>query len=1764
MNKLMKKLSTLIVGFAMAVGVGAAIGSNVNVGGVSAAAGTDKIVAKGFAGYTNNSFSAVGTDYTAVANVNNSNISGVTYALQIFNGSTGAVRGNQSSAKNNFSARNTTTQSGFYISQIKLTVSGGTLDGSTNGRSVVYFGTSAFSNPNVTAPSGTATKPSPASSGQSSLTWTNTDTSKNYFILYNLKTSGTALSAGSPNFLEITWTKSITEYKVSYNANGGSGSHADDTYSGTPITLPSDGFSKEHYTFDGWATSPTGAKAYDKGASYTPTGNVTLYAHYSLAEYSVTLSKGTGDGPADTTIYVSIGQSTTLPDSGYSKAHYTFDGWATSSTGAKAYDKGASYTPTGNVTLYAHYTVSEYVITYNANSGSGSHANDVVTKGQSVALPDSGFSKTGYTFDGWATTSSGAKAYDLGASYTPTANVILYAHYTILSFTITPTYINCEGGNEPGDSIEYGGNLYDYIEPNTGYHLPSEVAVSVNGESEPRMVSINEDSELKSANITGNVTYTVEAIINSYSVTGNIANGLLTGDSNVNHGSPYSGKIEANTDFHLPDSISVTIDGSSLSISNFTYSAETGDIEIAGEYVLGDIEIIGTCYMVYAIDASCGVGGSVDYAKSNSNIRSGGTANIYFVASPGYILPPDSSEEYFEIENAEINNYNPETGCLTIKNPTGTVSIVCNCVELGYRDITLIMDNVTSTGTGEDAIEIGGSATVTIEANTGYRLPSESDFEVVGADAAFAFADNKNVTITLTNCISDVTITATCVQQFEVSVSVTNGSATKTHDVLDTGSSFSTTLSPNDDYKLPDTISVTIGGREAQVGTDYIYNSSTGAVNVTSITGTTLISAAMVALIDYDVTVNLTNVTKVSGPDTIQERGSAKYVFSADDTKGYYLPDSVTVINAGSTWTKSSGTLVISNPTGDVSISVVADKDELTSITLSPSSGTYTLGDNFNMPTVTAHYKYKGNADVTSSATFTGYDPFTTGTQTVEISYTEDGVTKKANYTATVKAKSIQTDTIWTRITSVAELTAGTYIIGYEATAGSNTIVPLRSGDYATTLTKNGIFNTGTTAGSSTGETITIATNMSSTDYEFTIEVISAGVINIKGSDGNYLGTSNDGGSKNTGRIYDSGNSNETNFSLEYNKNKFSMTASNVSGQYKYLTYNTNSPRYACYNTKSNDTSFYKKSTQSTGTASLIRIVCDPQIDPATGYKGGDKYIGDKVSISDFVVKKQLDTGNPLTSITNFTINGGTEVTLTDTSNTITISYTENSITKTCDVVVTAEERTAEVTSVKLVQGEHVVKKYIDHSAAAWDFTDLTVECKWTDSSFDETFDLADLVESGDATISPSKPSEGVTSFTVSYTYHEKPITDNTVTGITVIEDYVTAISWTGTSAAQFKKFSGDYLTEEIVNSWVVVPTFAGAGEGKQLSFNDYTLKVGEKTISSLPYEWETEDDGQALTITYGLKEDGTPFVKSNSTAKGNICARIDAIDHDETTTGDQSIDLDVANATFNPSGTSGTGSTAKTEINGFTITTDKGYHDASNHLRVYSGGNFEISSNYTINSVSYTFSESKYNGLSGGTGLSTKNFTEKASKQARITSIHIDYKGTTTVTTHYANQIEHFDAQKAVVEFAKYVNTTMNSENVCSGTKENLGTAWTAISSKYTELFGSESSLSSTELAWAKNMLKYVTTNDVLWKSDEEMACVEKAMSTYVFCVKHYPDTCNPFMKDVRPVEALHTTSLLNVMSENPSVVIISVITLVGASSIGGYFYIRRRKETN
>ncbi len=77
----------------------------------------------------------------------------------------------------------------------------------------------------------------------------------------------------------------------------------------------------------------------------------------------------------------------------------------------------------------------------------------------------------------------------------------------------------------------------------------------------------------------------------------------------------------------------------------------------------------------------------------------------------------------------------------------------------------------------------------------------------------------------------------------------------------------------------------------------------------------------------------------------------------------------------------------------------------LSSISVSGQNTIFTVGDTFAFGgTVTATYNDETTADVTTSATFSGYDMSTAGSQTITVSYSESGVTKTTTYTITVNS----------------------------------------------------------------------------------------------------------------------------------------------------------------------------------------------------------------------------------------------------------------------------------------------------------------------------------------------------------------------------------------------------------------------------------------------------------------------------------------------------------------------------------------------------------------------------------------------------------------------------------------------------------------------------------------------------------------------------------------------------------------------------------------
>ena len=224
-------------------------------------------------------------------------------------------------------------------------------------------------------------------------------------------------------------TKSISapasSYKVTLNANGGSCSTTSLTSTGTlrswslsgsgsissttanpttytyaagngtltasytygAVTLPT--ASRTGYTFKGWSTSNTASSG--TTGSYTPTGNVTLYAIWQVNSYTLTVN------PGNSTYTQNYGttKSISAPASSY-KATLNADGGSCSVTSVSSTGTLRSWSLSGSGSISS---TTANPTTYTYGTGAATLTADYYYSAARLPTP----TKSGYKFTGWGT-----------------------------------------------------------------------------------------------------------------------------------------------------------------------------------------------------------------------------------------------------------------------------------------------------------------------------------------------------------------------------------------------------------------------------------------------------------------------------------------------------------------------------------------------------------------------------------------------------------------------------------------------------------------------------------------------------------------------------------------------------------------------------------------------------------------------------------------------------------------------------------------------------------------------------------------------------------------------------------------------------------------------------------------------------------------------------------------------------------------------------------------------------------------------------------------------------------------------------------------------------------------------------------------------------------------------------------------------------------------------------------------------------------------
>lgn len=279
------------------------------------------------------------------------------------------------------------------------------------------------------------------------------------------KAPGTATITVNRQSYSFSKQITVTLSTISFSGNGATSGFMESIQGaiGQSATIPNVGFSRTGYTFTGWNTSPDGT-----GTAYRPNAtiqfaaqNITLYAQWKVRSYSVNFDSNGGSAVASQS--VRYGSKATQP-ANPTRAGHTFQGWYTARSGGSKYDFGTAVT--GDVTLYAHWSVNSYTLTFDGNGGKPSEASRTVAYGgQYGSLPTA--TRTGYAFQGWYT------ARDGGTKVSPSttmgaADTTLYARWSVNSYTVS--FDSDGGSNVPAQKVRYGSKASRPADPTRAGH----------------------------------------------------------------------------------------------------------------------------------------------------------------------------------------------------------------------------------------------------------------------------------------------------------------------------------------------------------------------------------------------------------------------------------------------------------------------------------------------------------------------------------------------------------------------------------------------------------------------------------------------------------------------------------------------------------------------------------------------------------------------------------------------------------------------------------------------------------------------------------------------------------------------------------------------------------------------------------------------------------------------------------------------------------------------------------------------------------------------------------------------------------------------------------------------------------------------------------------------------------------------------------------------------------------------------------------------
>lgn len=343
-----------------------------------------------------------------------------------------------------------------------------------------------------------------------------------------------------------------------------------------------------------------------------------------------------------------------------------------------------------------------------------------------------------------------------------------------------------------------------HIEPDNGYNWQGDFEVTGADASASPLEGV-----LYLSNPVSDISVNIIYKKNVYTITSTGNHCTVSGDTTIEFEGTANLRITADTGYRLPNN--VTVSG-----ANSNYDKSTGIIVLYNP--TGNVTVTVTATPIsYAIINK--LTNCTSRSGNPTTIKRDSSATLNYDLSAGYVFP-----NVINVVNASYTWDN--NGGLALSNPTGIVTVTIVCPA---QDYTINYNTVNCDWDGAQNISVEAAAVATLTPHEGYKLPDS----ITVTNCTYTY-DKSTGVVQMANPIGNVTVICTAVKiTYSITTNVTYGTYTG-DTTIEYGGLANVTITANNGYKLPGTITVTGATYTFSNGVVYL-SSPTNNVTITCV-----------------------------------------------------------------------------------------------------------------------------------------------------------------------------------------------------------------------------------------------------------------------------------------------------------------------------------------------------------------------------------------------------------------------------------------------------------------------------------------------------------------------------------------------------------------------------------------------------------------------------------------------------------------------------------------------------------------------------------------------------------------------------------------------------------------------------------------------------------------------------------------------------------------------------------------------------------------